>query len=770
MNRSNRKTLLFVLIIFFLTLPSVIFAGSFKDTKGHWAEKNIEWGVKEGYILGYPDGTFKPNDPISKAEYYKITNQFIKKNTNKASDLSEAPAMAGFADVKNDDWFYNEVEMGVQAGYISNEAGENLNPTEAIMREEAIWIFAKNQDLEDNLEVAKRMLDFNEISENRRGLVGAAIEKKIVRGNEKGEIMPKKTLTRAEVVTMIAQFLHPEGVPGPDPSPNPNPNPSPQGRWYWSFNNSPPNFTKGYKINPQVLDKFSGYVTPSDANLMRNAMRRNWMGSCYGMTATAGLYKEGRLKTTGLNTPEKSGLSQLEPQANYNAQSMINAYQLSQTTRKYSTNRKQNAIAWGNDYFDKNTNDLRIYANNLKQMIDKAKSENTTVQLAYFWNKGGHANAIYDYQESPNKLVLKVYDPNYLDLDQKEVILDLNRGTMTAISSVSAGVKEQNINIRYSYAQPTSSIMKGVKETPSLEEQALVVVNGAETVTIKSGNETWSLEPNKGIKEIDSDAYQYYIPKRDSYSVSAPGGLDITIAGKNYSVGLQTDGFSKALITPRSVNVEGQKGNYFINLARDDENKNFKWNSMEISGQNGQRLGLAKEDFGFTLRGDNIKGVKITGLDKFQENNQSYNGNDKMVQIRQDGANIKLVPNKYGNYDVLPDLEDPLVGSWIGKDKYTGYNRIVYDTESTLFISKNEDGTYKVIKRVEVPALGTSYALEYNRVRYNSSTTELELRTVNCRVVSGDRNIRGSNQGPKLYNGQLNTDYGKGNTASYTRF
>ncbi|MGI5949540.1 hypothetical protein [Peptoniphilus sp.] len=191
---------------------------------------------------------------------------------------------------------------------------------------------------------------------------------------------------------------------------------------------------------------------------------------------------------------------------------------------------------------------------------------------------------------------------------------------------------------------------------------------------------------------------------------------------------------------------------------------------MEISGQNGQRLGLAKEDFGFTLRGDNIKGVKITGLDKFQENNQSYNGNDKMVQIRQDGANIKLVPNKYGNYDVLPDLEDPLVGSWIGKDKYTGYNRIVYDTESTLFISKNEDGTYKVIKRVEVPALGTSYALEYNRVRYNSSTTELELRTVNCRVVSGDRNIRGSNQGPKLYNGQLNTDYGKGNTASYTRF
>lgn len=42
------------------------------DVKGHWAEKAIEWAMDEGLMNGYPDGTFMPDKPLTRAEYATI--------------------------------------------------------------------------------------------------------------------------------------------------------------------------------------------------------------------------------------------------------------------------------------------------------------------------------------------------------------------------------------------------------------------------------------------------------------------------------------------------------------------------------------------------------------------------------------------------------------------------------------------------------------------------------------------------------------------------
>lgn len=78
--RKRKQITLFLSLILLLTgLPEVSHAAGFKDIQGHWAQKNILWAEKEGYMKGYPDGTFRPNAPITRAEYYRLTNQFIKK-------------------------------------------------------------------------------------------------------------------------------------------------------------------------------------------------------------------------------------------------------------------------------------------------------------------------------------------------------------------------------------------------------------------------------------------------------------------------------------------------------------------------------------------------------------------------------------------------------------------------------------------------------------------------------------------------------------------
>ncbi|MDR3295158.1 MAG: S-layer homology domain-containing protein, partial [Clostridiales Family XIII bacterium] len=47
-------------------------AVSFSDIADHWAAGEIGAAVNYGYINGYEDGTFKPENPISRAEFVKI--------------------------------------------------------------------------------------------------------------------------------------------------------------------------------------------------------------------------------------------------------------------------------------------------------------------------------------------------------------------------------------------------------------------------------------------------------------------------------------------------------------------------------------------------------------------------------------------------------------------------------------------------------------------------------------------------------------------------
>lgn len=54
------------------------------DVKGHWAESAIEWAMDEGLMNGYPDGTFQPDKPLTRAEYATIEyRKYLRQNDNK---------------------------------------------------------------------------------------------------------------------------------------------------------------------------------------------------------------------------------------------------------------------------------------------------------------------------------------------------------------------------------------------------------------------------------------------------------------------------------------------------------------------------------------------------------------------------------------------------------------------------------------------------------------------------------------------------------------
>lgn len=48
------------------------------DVTGHWAKASIEWAMEKGLIKGYPDGSFKPNNPLTRAEACAILERFYE--------------------------------------------------------------------------------------------------------------------------------------------------------------------------------------------------------------------------------------------------------------------------------------------------------------------------------------------------------------------------------------------------------------------------------------------------------------------------------------------------------------------------------------------------------------------------------------------------------------------------------------------------------------------------------------------------------------------
>ena len=48
------------------------------DVTGHWASASINWAKEHGLIKGYPDGSFKPNNPLTRAEACAILERFYE--------------------------------------------------------------------------------------------------------------------------------------------------------------------------------------------------------------------------------------------------------------------------------------------------------------------------------------------------------------------------------------------------------------------------------------------------------------------------------------------------------------------------------------------------------------------------------------------------------------------------------------------------------------------------------------------------------------------
>lgn len=169
----------------------------FRDTQKHWAENQINNFVDKGYINGYHDNTFKPDNSITRAEFVRILN-----NTFGLTKLSGKV----FNDTTNH-WARKDIDIAVTNGVCNGKSTTEFKPDDSITREEAALMIANYKKIKDtNHDKLNIFYDNKEVSSWAKDGVEGAIENGYMNGySENNTFRPKNNITRAEAVSTLSR-------------------------------------------------------------------------------------------------------------------------------------------------------------------------------------------------------------------------------------------------------------------------------------------------------------------------------------------------------------------------------------------------------------------------------------------------------------------------------------------------------------------------------------------------------------------------------------
>ncbi len=181
-------------------------AAKFTDVPASlWAYGDIESLSGLGDISGYPDGSFKPGNTITRAEFVSILSKALKL-------AAYNPAAPDFSDVAQGDWFYGSVEDAVYAGIVKGHSS-TFKPDDPITREEMAVILVNALNEQDqaktNMSAKTGFADDAGISAWAKGFVAVAVQDGLIKGySDDNSFRPKSAATRAEACAMIMNFLN----------------------------------------------------------------------------------------------------------------------------------------------------------------------------------------------------------------------------------------------------------------------------------------------------------------------------------------------------------------------------------------------------------------------------------------------------------------------------------------------------------------------------------------------------------------------------------
>ncbi|MCT7982967.1 DUF1565 domain-containing protein [Laspinema sp. A4] len=186
---------------------------AFQDVEGHWAQAYISALTKKGIIAGFPDGTFKPNEPVTRAQFAAIV-------TKAFAPAAQRQGMA-FRDVTSSFWGADAISVAYRGGFLAGYPEGVFRPNQEIPKVQAIVALVSGLGLRTNDTASlSRYNDAAQIPDYALTAVAGATENQLVVNYPQiGQFNPNREATRAEVAAFVYQALVNAGKAEAIPSP-----------------------------------------------------------------------------------------------------------------------------------------------------------------------------------------------------------------------------------------------------------------------------------------------------------------------------------------------------------------------------------------------------------------------------------------------------------------------------------------------------------------------------------------------------------------------
>lgn len=169
---------------------------SFTDLSGHWAAANVQSLVQKGAIAGYADGSFKPDNNISRAEFATVLVKAFNLNVQSGKV---------FNDTQNH-WAKEYIATAFSQGIVTGINADQFAPDAEISREQMAIMIVKAAQLTGGQNTLQ-FIDQQQVSSWAVDAVQIAAENKIMSGYPDNSFRPQNSASRAEAVTAIVKAL-----------------------------------------------------------------------------------------------------------------------------------------------------------------------------------------------------------------------------------------------------------------------------------------------------------------------------------------------------------------------------------------------------------------------------------------------------------------------------------------------------------------------------------------------------------------------------------
>lgn len=179
-------------------------SGSFRDvTSTHWAFASVERAAELGLVTGYSDGTFRPDTPVTRAQFVLMLWRMCGKPA--------AAKAASFADASAD-WYQDALSWAVEKGYVNGLSDTRFGPDAPITRQQAMAILFRLNGGQSGTELTltgiyeQTFADSTTIASWAKDATWWALYHELVSGVGGSRIAPEANASRAQIAAILLRY------------------------------------------------------------------------------------------------------------------------------------------------------------------------------------------------------------------------------------------------------------------------------------------------------------------------------------------------------------------------------------------------------------------------------------------------------------------------------------------------------------------------------------------------------------------------------------